>query len=478
MKYRKKKYSKKKIHIKQKKKKTKKTIKKYKGGAAEQPKAVAPQYTYFTSDWKITNDDTTEPTPPKLMTEPSGENMKTMRKTILRTNNTLDKNPKCKTPTNCLPVAADVISEEGYSPEVFTKWIEDTEAYATSGDMNLMAKLQQEQLMDKGLYKLNYLRNFSSRPPIESLNEKEEKIWTDEHIIVFLSDLIKSGIKKKANYNPDNPDHKFTDGCLHVEIKQLGRGPAHSIVFCKQGNHLFVIDLQLYQKMNIGPIRGIVGPDQLHNYFSQYSNNIFGIYTNQYDKYVNHNNILKSRLLDVQINFQLNKTAMALGVEQINDVGPDNKPLNDEQINKLLPTIIEHHILNMAPIIFPAILADPYVAAVYNNPMFNKKYLIPIIFGFNEHTKWPDSVKDKAKKYSQFQDNQYGIEIRQAALTAILNGKNNEYLDELIDHGEHPTAPLMLPPLPPSPPSSPTQGASGEYVLGAASIWDDHMEID
>ena len=138
--------------------------------------------------------NTLEPIPPKLRLAPSGENLETTEKNILRTNSYLDENIACKTWSNCVPVAANAISDSGIDPTVLTKWIRDVQK---DKNMSLGIRPRMNQF---GLYKMEFLRNFSSRPPIQSLGETEEKIWTHEPLIDFLSDLIKSGIQKKENF--------------------------------------------------------------------------------------------------------------------------------------------------------------------------------------------------------------------------------------------------------------------------------------
>ena len=248
---------------------------------------------------ELIRDEMYNPPPPKLRLEPSGENFETIRKNILRTNSFLDKNIQCKTPNNCEPVAADAISESGLDPSVLTKWIIDTEK-----DVKFNRNIRPRP-NNYGLYKMEFLRNFSSRPPIQSLGETEEKIWTHEPLIDFLSDLIKSGIQKKENFDPQNPDHIFVDGCIHLSLKKPYPMDGHSILFCQDNDENYIIDLQLTQNLTFMKTnRGIVGPDKelLNNYLAAYTPNSFTINTRQYGKFLEHITNLQLKLYDVSIN--------------------------------------------------------------------------------------------------------------------------------------------------------------------------------
>ena len=483
MKYSKKKKRKnKKIFTKQKKKKYQKKTKKYlRGGAAEEPPpprgppghpppppfpgviltrkpppgTLRPvtqlEYNNIMGRMRLEElirDEMYNPPPPKLRLEPSGENFETIRKNILRTNSFLDKNIQCKTPNNCEPVAADAISESGLDPSVLTKWIIDTEK-----DVKFNRNIRPRP-NNYGLYKMEFLRNFSSRPPIQSLGETEEKIWTHEPLIDFLSDLIKSGIQKKENFDPQNPDHIFVDGCIHLSLKKPYPMDGHSILFCQDNDENYIIDLQLTQNLTFMKTnRGIVGPDKelLNNYLAAYTPNSFSINTQQFEKYQEHNNNLQLKLLDVSINNELNNLA---GEKMIPD-------LNDLSQHDLVSRIL-YKTCRVFSKITPAILANPY--QLIDEPLDpilpdedadvglklakyrieemqktvgsqleqNKKWLTPLIFHFNENVPWPDSVKEKAQKYSKFQDNKYTRLIRQTALTSILNGKNNQLLEDIL----------------------------------------------
>ena len=59
-------------------------------------------------------------------------------------------------------------------------------------------------------------------------------------------------------------------------------------------------------------------------------------------------------------------------------------------------------------------------------------------WNINQDSQWPDSVKDTARKYSQFQDNKYPQIIRETALSAILNGEDNVVLDHLYNLAPEP----------------------------------------
>ena len=334
------------------------------------------------------------------------------------------------------------------------KWIKDTHRDPKN---KLGIRPRPNQL---GLYQMSFLRNFSSRPPLESFGETQEKIWTHEPLIDFLSDLIKSGIQKKENFDPQNQDHIFVDGCIHISLHLPYPMHGHSILFCQNGDNNYIVDLQKSQyatKVNFN--RGLIGPDKkiLNEYLSSFSPNSFSIYTKQHDKYTHNNNILMSKLLDVSINNELNNLAGEKMIPDLNDL-----PLSE------LPNRISFAMLKLHSKITPAILANPYqlidepldpivpppddtlsprsktTAILLKHKMDsmekiigsqseqNKKWLTPLIFHFNETAPWPDSVKEKAQKYSKFQDNTYTTRIRQTALTSILNGKNNKMLDDML----------------------------------------------
>ena len=458
-KYKKKKYTKQKKKTHKKLKKNKKYKKNYKGGAAEEHNLTPEELEFnikeretledlIKNEMKKNKTNTLEPIPPKLRLAPSGENLETTEKNILRTNSYLDENIACKTWSNCVPVAANAISDSGIDPTVLTKWIRDVQK---DKNMSLGIRPRMNQF---GLYKMEFLRNFSSRPPIQSLGETEEKIWTHEPLIDFLSNLIKSGIQKKENFDPQNPDHIFVDGCIHINLNKPYPLPGHSILFCQYNDNNYIVDLQQSQYATKKYFnRGMIGPDKkkLNEYLSAYTPNSFSINTQQFEKYQEHNNNLQLKFLDVSINNELNNLA---GEKMIPD-------LNDLSQHDLVSRIL-YKTCRVFSKITPAILANPY--QLIDEPLDpilpdedadvglklakyrieemqktvgsqleqNKKWLTPLIFHFNENVPWPDSVKEKAQKYSKFQDNKYTRLIRQTALTSILNGKNNQLLEDIL----------------------------------------------
>jgi hypothetical protein len=376
---------------------------------------------------ELIRDEMYNPPPTKLRLEPSGENFETIGKNILRTNSFLDKHIQCKTPNNCEPVAADAMSESGLDPSVLTKWIIDTEK-----DVKFNRNIRPRP-NNYGLYKMEFLRNFSSRPPIQSLGETEEKIWTDEPLIDFLSDLIKSGIQKKENFDPQNPDHIFVDGCIHLNLKRPYPMDGHSILFCQDNDENYIIDLQLTQNLTFKTNRGIIGPDKeiLNEYLAAYTPNSFSINTRQFEKFLEHINNLQLKLYDVSINNQLYKSAWWWGP-------PGGGPPLDDLPKPQIVQAIRYKMFRVLSKLTPAILANPYQLSediektIDSQFKQNKKWITPLIFHFNENVPWPDSVKEKAQKYSKFQDNTYTTRIRQTALTSILNGKNNKMLDDIL----------------------------------------------
>ena len=81
-------------------------------------------------------------------------------------------------------------------------------------------------------------------------------------------------------------------------------------------------------------------------------------------------------------------------------------------------------------------ISFPYNSFIFTNE--TKNILMPLIFNINQDSQWPDSVKDTARKYSQFQDNKYPQIIRETALSAILNGEDNVVLDHLYNLAPEP----------------------------------------
>ena len=402
-------------HLKKKYKKIKKKTKK-RGGAS--------------IDWLPIN--------PNLATEPSAVNWEEAKDNIRETNKLLDNNPSCKTNMNCVPLATSNIygisdlgdntgDVTGIDENELKNWIEEMPPSGTSLEM---AK-------EQGLFYMTYYRNFSSRPAIPEDGEVNEKIWTDEPMIKFIEKLLKSGLFQKKftrGYTGQNPNLKFYDGCIHIALykKNLESG-WHDVNLCINEGEIFIIDLQLFQlgPLNANEIRGRIGPEMINQYLGRYSPNHFAIITEDEEKYNNHDTILLSRLNSISF----------------------NEELNNQQIKKVMePHGTEEswnfriwNLFSLSEMITPKILSYPY-----NVPFFNsgtKKILMPLLFNIDKYSKWPNSVKEKAEKYSQFQDNKYPQIIRETALTAILNAEDDVVLDHLanlapkpvISLGEQPT---------------------------------------
>ena len=452
MKYSKKKIRKnKKIFTKQKKKKylkkkTKKIKKKYLGGAAEEPSGAASQNPNNQLLAEIMQNQPPASTPP-LMLLPSGTGLDEAKENLQRLFSFLEENPECKTFTNCVPTATDVISDRGLDPKVLKKWILAIEP--EPGTTNTA-------FATTGTNPIPYLRNFSARYPLES--ETGDQMWTDEPLIDFLSNLIKTGIHRKENYDPTNPNHISRSGCIHINLNKPYPNPGHSLLFCLDGDKNFIIDVQLsyFATEKVDPRKAIIGPDrnQLLAYFRKFSPNSFSVNTRQSNKSSHIQDILQKRLESVSINYKLNNKQ---GV---------NKKLNLNNISNL-PARLESALSDMAPIT-PPILADPFSS----NWMSIPPDLVPLIFNFTDPGTWPDNVMLQASKYSKFQGNQYQPAIRKAALIAILKGETNNLLDQLIylesQNASEPTptqVPLPPPPAPPPPQPTPPLERQGTRDL-------------
>jgi hypothetical protein len=130
--------------------------------------------------------------------------------------------------------------------------------------------------------------------------------------------------------------------------------------------------------------------------------------TEDFEKIQRHNEILEDRLVSVSLNTELNHVRVP-------------KYVNKKELIRRLEKMMD-----LGTVITPSILSYPYLLP---NQVANK--LMPLIFHFDEKSWWPDEVKDKAKIYEKFQENKYPPNVRQTALSAILNAEDNVYLDYL-----------------------------------------------
>ena len=402
------------------KKKYKKKLKKFKGGAALNPDELQQQ---------ILARLPPAPPPVHLTLQPSGAPLTDIQENLQRLFTFLEENPQCKTMSNCVPTALELISKKGIDPEVLKKWI--TGLKETGLGLSTLAT-----------NRTTYLRNFSSRYPLEG--ESGEQMWTDEPLIDFMSNLIKTGIHLKDDYDPTNPNHISSEGCIHVSLNRPYPSAGHSFLFCLQGDKNFIIDPQTAYQGDLGkadpnigkadPNKAIIGPDRdaLLKFFEDYTPNSFFIHTRQTNKSSLINNIVQKRLEAVSINWPL------IGGSAI-----DHGPLTP------LPYRLSMKILRDMKTITPAVLADPSSSGIDQIPTD----LVPLIFNFTNRKDeiWPAAVAAVANKYSKFQNNNYSPDIRMAALTAILKAKTDNQLEQLLDS---PT-----PSAPPAPTQTPTPSA-------------------
>jgi hypothetical protein len=409
---------KKKVYTKQKKKTTKnskkskkhkKYKKKYKGGAAE------------------------EPPPPHLITQPSGQPLYAINQTtgtlepLMENNietvyNYLQDHPWCKTSTNCLPLSSYVLSSN-FNPKFFEDWINKRDEWEKQnqafkekkGPKPASINFIEEYTQQK---ELKYVRNISSRPPIQDLFETENKMWTNQPLKDFIRDLIQSGIHQKnyINYMKTNaevgPPPVIEYGCIQVILFNLDmtgnqKENSHAINICRGfDNKIIIVDLQNYEKP-------IIREPEIDQYLNGYSPNIFIISTTNDQKYQEHEKHFRSRLDNLILNIPL--------IQQIGKTPPEN--LNTFFFNMMRHTLHE---------ITPSVFAFPY-----DKPFFteNEKILFPIILGGEQGlgSSWPPSVINSYNKYYHFQDNKYPQIIRETALSAILNGIDNETLDNYME---------------------------------------------
>ena len=414
------------------KKKYKKKLKKFKGGAAEQP-PVSPQLISQASGRPI---HAINPTTGTL--EP------VMEKNIQTVWDYLQENPHCKTPTNCGPLSSYVLSSN-FNPAFFEYWIKSRQEFETMyqaykdglGPEPPSFDFLQEFTQQK---ELKYVRNINSRPPIMDLFETENKMWTEEPLKDFIRDIIRSGIHEKnfindmqASGNTQSPE-LIKEGCIQVRLYNLditGKQEeySHAINICRvEGNEIIIVDLQ-------NSVKPIMGGTDVDEYLLGFSPNIFGIYTTNNQKYQEHDTKTIARLNQYKLN-----EALALHMGQ-------TIPKNQEFI---MYNMMRH---SLNQIITPSVLAYPY-----NQEYFNDQIMFPLFLdggesGLTLDLDWPQSVINKYNKYKHFQNNDFPQEIRQTALTSILNGSDNPTLDNLL---------LQLQP---PQPTTPQQPASNPNTL-------------
>ena len=322
-----------------------------------------------------------------------------------------------------------------------------------------------EEMYEKysGQYKLEYYRNFSSRPPVDG--EVYDKIWTEEPMIEFISKLIGSGIYQKGNYDNQLPD--IYTGCVQIGLYGVDDEPAHALIVCRNSQGaLAIIDLHTHfsTKNEYGPIQGaayapeviITDTVEVIRYFASYNCNYFTILTRDKNKYLDHQQILERRLKDVIYNKELNDqmpAQMKAGKQHLDNysfwpfaeesgvpapfivegmISTFDCPVDPgSQIVTRQNDIVSIHELAA---ITPSVLAYPYDAYYYNE-LGNKLRCIPLVFNINwaeQNSPWPISVKHKASKYIELQQNTHQEVVRKAAISAILNGVDDPHLDLYI----------------------------------------------
>ena len=350
------------------------------------------------------------PSAPELFTEVSGAPIGEVRENAKTVNKLIDQDYSLKTDMNCVPLAAANtygITGLGKNTDA-TGWGE--------GEFNEWIKLNGttiEAAEEKGLYYMDYFRNFSSRPAVREDGETNEKIWTDEPMIEFLEKILKYGLSHKLStrgYSTDDPNRKYDDGCIHIAIYFPNSTIWHDVNICSDQGEVFMIDIQnkQYNKQRRNKIRGRIGGEELKNYLSSYSPNHFSIVTEDFEKSQRHKEILEDRLGSVSLNTELNHVQVPTNV---------NKKELIRRLKKMM---------NLGVVITPSILSFPD----YVSEKVTKEFM-PLIFNFDEKSWWPDQVKDKANIYSKFQENKYPQIIRETALSAILNAEDNVFLDYL-----------------------------------------------
>tara|TARA_Y100000389_G_scaffold204384_1_gene256633 strand:+ start:180 stop:1661 length:1482 start_codon:yes stop_codon:yes gene_type:complete len=347
------------------------------------------------------------PSAPELFTKLSGAPMGEVRENAKIVNKLIDQDPSLKTGYNCVPLAtANTYGITGLGKNTDAAGLGEGEFNEWIKEDGTTIEYQQE----KGLYYMDYFRNFSSRPAVGEDGETNEKIWTDEPMIEFLEKLLKYGLSHKLStrgYSADDPDRKYGDGCIHVAIYFPNSTDWHDVNICIDQGEIFIIDIQdkQYNKQRRNKIRGRIGGEELKKYLSPYSQNHFAIITEDPEKSQRHKEILENRLDSISLNTEL----------------------KHEDVNKNILIQRLKIMMNLDTVITPSILSFPY-----DLPGGSLPDLLPLIFNIDEKSLWPDHVKDKDYIYYKFQDNRYPPIIRQTALSAILNAEDDVVLNHLI----------------------------------------------
>ena len=309
-----------------------------------------------------------------------------------------------------------------------------------------------------GRHRLQYFRNFSSRPPIDG--EEDDKIWTEEPILEFISKLLESGIYQRDDDTDESS--KISNGCVEIACASNDGSRSHAFIICRNlEGELSIVDVQAALLISNAPGELVTAPkiiitdiNEIVRYFAGYNCNYFTIMTTDKAKYDYHKGILNSRLRDVSLNKELNDRTLP----QYQVILPEG--LTDDSvppsliINILTNTVGFHpsfpgsQILttystqnDIYPIyeltaVPPELLAVPYDAPYYKEFNNNHSFL-PLIINIDDYSlQWPRSVREKAAKYRDFQELRYPAEVRKAALSAILNGKDNPELDRLLTSDE------------------------------------------
>jgi hypothetical protein len=100
-------------------------------------------------------------------------------------------------------------------------WIAEAQNDGTSPKM-------QERYSNQ--YRMEYFRNFSSRPPVDG--ETDEKVWTEEPMLEFISKLLESGIYQRGGRLADASPSIF-DGCVQLGLQGLSDNPGHATIICR-----------------------------------------------------------------------------------------------------------------------------------------------------------------------------------------------------------------------------------------------------
>lgn len=397
----------KKIFTNQKKKKYQKKTKRIKKGGSAADAAAEDT----TMQWA--------PNGLELHTELSGAPISEVRENVRAVNNYLQEDCERRTDMNCVPLAVANTSgirpvgnntnATGLSKDELDNWIKNMPDVGTTI----------QDAASKGLHYMDYFRNISSRPHVidpelgfagygEPANEK---IWTDEPMIEFLNKLLLRGLSPKRStrgFSAHHPNRTFDDGCIHVALYWPNSNIWHDVNVCRENGEIYIIDIQYKQDYKNKNMRGKIKGRELEQYLKSYSPNHFSIITEDRNKSVEHKNILENRLSSFSLNRQLYTSN-----------GGHHVPLHQYALVEMM---------NLRQVISPSILSFPYNLHVNKS---NK--LMPFYINIDDNSLWPDTVKEKAQKYEMFQNNRYSSIIRQTALSAILNGENNVFLDYLFE---------------------------------------------